>query len=62
MAQEQSDPGGQLAWFQDLCHQLSRDPIVATETIKQFQDTSNAYPLSRYFFGRSLPTPPTGCD
>jgi hypothetical protein len=54
---QQSGSEDRLAWFQELCQQLSRDPVSATETIKQFQDTSDSYPLSRYFFG--LPSSPS---
>jgi hypothetical protein len=42
-----------LTWFEEICRQLSKDPAAATQVIRDFQDTREAYQLSRHFFGRS---------
>jgi hypothetical protein len=46
-----------LTWFEEVCRQLSREPAVATQVIREFQETREAYLLSRHFFGgfASLP-------
>ncbi len=43
-----------LAEFEDICNQLSRNPVEATKWIIDFQESDSALELSLSFLGKYL--------
>jgi hypothetical protein len=43
-----------LKWFEDVCQQLGREPVVATKALQNFATTPEAFDVSKHLLGKLL--------